>query len=1123
MNVFELFAKIFLDTSDYDSELDGASKKTSSFGEKLKSGLSTAAKVGAAAVGVATTAAAGFAAASVKTGMSFDSSMSQVAATMGYSVDELHDKSSEASKTFDTLRNFAMEMGSQTAFSATEAADALNYMALAGYDADKSMTMLPNVLNLAAAGGIDLASASDMVTDAQSALGLSMDETTELVDKMAMASSKSNTSVAQLGEAILTVGGTAKNLAGGTTELSTALGILADNGVKGAEGGTALRNIILSLGAPTDKAAKALDQMGVSVYDANGNMRPLNETFSDLEATLSTMTQGEQTEVLNTIFNKVDLKSVNALLANTGERFDELSGYIDKAKGSAENMAKTQLDNLAGDVTLFQSALEGAQIVISDKLTPSLREFVQFGSESVSRLSEAFQDNGLSGAMEALGEVLSEGISMILEKLPEMVDAGMQLLGALGKGLLENLPVITDAAIEIITMLVEGLAQALPQLAEGAAQIITQLASGIGEALPELIPTAVEAVLKFIEGLTSPGAIGGLLEGAAKLINGLIEGIVAAVPILIAYAPQIIANLVMALILEIPKLLEVGVNLIMGLGKGLIQGVLALPKFIAEVVTAIIDGFKSLFGIHSPSTIFAEMGTNLIEGLLQGISDTWNRIVEFFSGAVEALTAFFSGAWENIRSGAEAAWNAIGDVLKAAWEAVKSAWEGAVDFFSGLWEGIQNVFSAVSDFFGEVFSAAWEAIQTAWEGVTDFFSGVWEGIQEVFSTVVDVLGGFFSDSWETIQGVWEVAKDFFSDIAEGIHSVFEEVTEALSGFFEDAWEAVKAVWETAVDFFGEVWEGISGAFESAVEFFEDVFSRAWEGIQDAWSGVSEFFQEKWEAIQDVFGDVWEKFTDIGGNIVKGLKDGILGAWDSFSEWFGGKVDGVIGLAKDIFGVHSPSTVFSEIGGFLMQGLEQGIDENSADVDNVLLELCEAMPNIFSTTPDEFLQLGKKTISLLSNGLGMSKSEVSSVMMEISQVMTNSISNLPSIFSDIGSDAAYQLGSGLGEKISSLQEKVRGLMSDIANAAKSALGISTPSKAASQSTGAISNGLSLKQKTERGMTFSASSNISGTSAQKGKTDARGGDTYNFYSPKALDAVSAAREMKKAKKQISMGFV
>ena len=249
---------------------DAAEKSGSKF-EKLGSILGSIGKAAAVGLTAATVAVGGFAASAVNTGMAFDSSMSQVAATMGYSVAELNDSTSEASQNFSQLREFAMEMGANTAFSASQAADALNYMALAGYDAETSMTMLPNVLNLAAAGGIELAAASDMVTDAQSALGLSLNETSELVDKMAAASSKSNTSVQQLGDAILTVGGTAKNLSGGTTELSMALGVLADNGIKGAEGGTALRNIILSLSAPTDKAADRLKALGIEAFDAEGN------------------------------------------------------------------------------------------------------------------------------------------------------------------------------------------------------------------------------------------------------------------------------------------------------------------------------------------------------------------------------------------------------------------------------------------------------------------------------------------------------------------------------------------------------------------------------------------------------------------------------------------------------------------------------------------------------------------------------------------------------------------------------------------------------------------------------------------------------------------------------------
>ena len=271
---------------------------------KLGKAVGVMGKAAAVAIGAATTAALAFAKSSVDAGMEFDKSMAQVAATMGTTVDQIGE-----------LRDFAMEMGAKTAFSATEAADALNYMALAGYDAETSMAMLPNVLNLAAAGGIELASASDMITDAQSALSLTIEQTSAMVDQMAKASSKTNTSVEQLGEAILTVGGTAQYMAGGTAELNSVLGVLADHGIKCSEGGTHLRNILLKLSSPTADATKLLNQLGVQVFDAEGKMRSFSEIFPELNAAMSTMTDQERLDAMSTLFNSRDIASATALLS----------------------------------------------------------------------------------------------------------------------------------------------------------------------------------------------------------------------------------------------------------------------------------------------------------------------------------------------------------------------------------------------------------------------------------------------------------------------------------------------------------------------------------------------------------------------------------------------------------------------------------------------------------------------------------------------------------------------------------------------------------------------------------------------------------------------------------------
>ena len=392
--------------------------------------------------------------------MDFQSSMNQVAATMGMTSEEI----ANGSEDFKKLENAAKDMGKTTQFSASQAAEALNYMALAGYDVDKSVSTLPSVLNLAAAGGMDLATASDMVTDSMSALGEMAGTTESFVDKMAKTSQKSNTSVAQLGEAILTVGGTAKVLAGGTTEMNTALGILADNGVKGAEGGTALRNVILSLSAPTDKAAKKMQELGLEVFDAQGNMRPLNDIFKDLDSTLSTMTQGEQTQVLNSIFNKVDLKSVNALLANSGERFNELSGYINDADGAASKMAETMNSGAQGAITKMKSALEGVGITIGERFLP----YIEKGANFVSKLCEGFQNLSpemqntiliIAGLLAAIGPVL-----VVLGTL-------ISFVGKVGFAFATMSPIITNAG-GVVAFLSSGISGLIGVMASVLGPII---------------------------------------------------------------------------------------------------------------------------------------------------------------------------------------------------------------------------------------------------------------------------------------------------------------------------------------------------------------------------------------------------------------------------------------------------------------------------------------------------------------------------------------------------------------------------------------------------------------------------------------------------------------------------
>ena len=653
-----------------DPSLGAAVSKAQSTLSKLGGFAGTMAKAAGIAIGAATTAAVAFAKSAVDAGMQFDSAMSQVAATMGTTVDQI-----------DQLRDFAMEMGAKTAFSATQAAEALNYMALAGYDAETSMAMLPNVLNLAAAGGMELASASDMITDAQSALGLSLEQTSAMVDQMARASSRTNTSVSQLGEAILTVGGTAQYMAGGTNELSTVLGVLADNGIKGSEGGTHLRNMLLKLSSPTADATKLLNRLGVQVFDAEGNMRSFTEVFPELNAAMADMTDQERLDAMATLFNSRDIASATALLGTTTERWEELTAAIEDSAGAAEQMANTQLDNLAGDITLFKSALEGAQITLSDQLTPTLRQFVQFGTSGITQLSDAFKEGGLSGAMEAFGSILSDGLNMVIAALPEMVDAGMQLLGALGDGIMANLPAILDALLQVALIAVDGIIEAFPRLLEAGVQIVTMLALGIADALPELIPSVVEAILQIVETLTSPESFEQLLTAALAIIEALGRGLIDALPRLISAVANIDSGIINALTSAIPLIIETGIELFVAL-------VANLPAIIAGIVQAV------------PQIIMA--------------------ILNAFGTLQDDLAGVFSGAWE----------------------AIKEIFAPVGEFFSGVWSGIKGAFGAVTDWFSGVFTDAWTAVKDVFSKGGEIFTGIVDGILDGFKVVVNgIIGG----------------------------------------------------------------------------------------------------------------------------------------------------------------------------------------------------------------------------------------------------------------------------------------------------------------------------------------------------------------------------------------------
>lgn len=589
-----------------------------------------------------------FLADSISTGAEFDKSISQVAATMGLTMDEMANQVGTVDLAWGTfsgnLREYAQEMGANTAFSATEAADALNYMALAGYDTQTSMEMLPNVLNLAAAGSMDLALASDMVTDTQTALGLSLDRTSQLVDEMAKVASSSNTSVSQLGDAMLTIGATARNLSGGfmvmangeqvaydgTQSLAMALGVLADNGIKGSEGGTHMRNMIMSLTSPTDKAADTMAALGLEIYDANGEMRPFISILGDMNAQMDGMTEAEKTDIISTIFNKTDIASVNALLGTTEERWTELGSKILDAEGAAQAMADTQLDNLAGDVTLFKSALEGVKIAISDFLTPALREVVQLGSGLLSGITTALQSGDMSGLM-TIGQSIIDNISLGIQQAPERMMMFSKVVEGMLSSVSATLPSLLQAGTEAVQGILSGITASLPSVLNQGVNILNNIVNGILSNLPTLITTAGTLITQFVSFLLQN--LPTILQAGVSLVLNLVNGIISNLPQIVASVVKVIGSFVATILSNLPTILAQGITIIGKLVAGLIQ---AIPKVIAaipQIIQSIVDTFGSFDWLS--------IGKNLIMGIANGIANAASLIVD---AAKEAAKSAFDAA-----------------------------------------------------------------------------------------------------------------------------------------------------------------------------------------------------------------------------------------------------------------------------------------------------------------------------------------------------------------------------------------------------------------------------------------------------------------------------------------------
>lgn len=622
--------KIEGDDTDFKSKVNGLGKTAESGISKLGNVVKTA----AVGIGGAMVAIGGYA---IKVGSDFESAMSNVAAISGATGDDLQ-----------MLKDTAKEMGATTQFSATEAANALSYMALAGWDANQSAAALPGVLNLAAASGMELASASDMVTDYMSAFGMSCEQSGYFADMLAYAQSNANTTAELLGESYKNC---AANMAAAGQDVETTtslLAMMANQGLKGSEAGTALAAVMRDLTAKMSDGAIKIGDTSVAVQDANGNYRDLTDILQDVESATNGMGDAEKAAALSSTFTADSIKGLNLILNAGVSNAADFENQLRNSGGTAENMANIMNDNLAGAMKSLQSRAEAFGIAIYESFSVQLKDAVNVAADALGSLTDAFETGGIEGAFNQLGILAQQGIQTIIAQAPAMTQA--------------------------------------------AAQMINNFASGLAEGIPNVLAQALPLILQFTESLRENA--GTLIDAGLNLILQLAQGIANSLPLLIEYIPQIITNIAGIINDNAPKILATGVQILATLALGIIQALPVLIASIPNIILAIVNVFSAFNWISLGQLIVngVKAGVSLLGTALKSAGEAaanafrsinWASVgqaaINFIRSAITGAAGLVSGGLRSVGTQAMSAFRSINwaSVGRAAINFIKSAITGA--------------------------------------------------------------------------------------------------------------------------------------------------------------------------------------------------------------------------------------------------------------------------------------------------------------------------------------------------------------------------------------------------------------------------------------------------------------
>ena len=804
----------------------------------------------------------------IELGQNFTSTMSEVSAISGATGED-----------FEKLEACAREYGATTVFSASNAAEALKYMSLAGWDADQSTSALGGVLNLAAASGMELGAASDMVTDYLSAFAMEAGDAAYFADLLSYAQSHSNTTAEALGEAYKNC---AANLNAAGQDVETVTSLLegmANQGYKGSEAGTAMAAIMRDITNGMKDGAIKIGETSVAVMDAQGNFRDLTDILTEVEAATNGMGDAERAVALSSTFTADSTKGLNLIL---NEGMDKIAGYEEElrgASGSAEEMANIMNDNLSGDMAAMNSAFEELGLKIYDALENKLRAGVQFITNGVIPAIEWLGGHipEVTIAVSGLGAVIAAmNWGTISSKITMVKGALIKLAAALGG---VSLPAI--ALIAVIT----AVALAFTELWKNNEEFrnkITAIWDGIKAKFDEFGQGIVDRL----------NALGFEFEDITEVMKAVWDGFCEVLAPIFEGVFQQISNILSAALDVLTGLFDIFAGIFTGDWDMVWQGVQEVFGAVWDFVVATFENWISTF-TSLADTVLGWFGTDwetVWTNVKTFFSDTWNSISSFFSGILTGIKTFFTETWDSIVSFFSGILSGISSSVTGTMTEIHDTftniWDSITGFLSGAWETIKNIVTVGIMAVKEIISAAFQIItlpfRFIWENCKETVLAVWETIKSVIGEKIDAVKEKITAVTSAISDVasaaWNAISSTASSLWEGIKSTIGSKIDAAKEKVSTATSAITSVassaWSSVSSTASSLWSTISSTVSSKISAARSAVSSATSTItsvaSSAWSSVSSAASSKWESVRSTISSKLSSAKSTVSSLMSGI-------------------------------------------------------------------------------------------------------------------------------------------------------------------------------------------------------------------------------------------------------------